>query len=955
MMKHALKLTARSHPQAASMRAAVFLPLLLGLSACSPNGCGAELPTFGEAALHEGSAFLSVGGTGPDDVWVVGAQPFPTEMPTVLHSTGGAFAPVEVPGLLHDLWWVHAFEDGPVFMGGGGATVLKLENGEFERTPTPVFFGNTVYGVWGSSPTDVWAVGGFAGRDGFAWRYDGEAWEVVDLPDDLPRAANGDIPALFKVWGRSADDVWIVGGLGAVLHWDGTRLERVDAGTEEQLFTVAGTDDEVAIVGGGGNGLLLRGGLDGFTEDTPPQAPLLQAVTFDTDGTLWTAGGDGFAARKISGADWELVDLNLGEAPQSIHALWSDGEGGIWGAGGGVLSPTLDKGVVCGPEDTPLWEPEAAPAPDLSCPADRVDIEPDASMARRWIELLFDSIRRDIPHPPVHARNIHHTSVAMYDAWAAYQDVSDGVIYTDRHTDADVAEARDIALSFAAYRVLSHRYAKAIGAETSLDCYDQFMVALGLDPMDDRVTGDDPVAVGNRIGFAVIDRFANDGANEANDYVDTTGWEPANPVMIVDVAGTNVEDPDVWQQLNLGTAETQNGIVLDDSVQPYIGPQWQNVEPFAIEKDPVTGLYSDPGDRFPSVNDPLTVEETVQVIAKTAELDVRDGVMVDIGPGSLGDNSLGLDDGDGYDLNPVTGEPYAPNMVPRGDFTRVVAEIWADGPKSTTPPGHWMGLVNEVSDRLGPDDLVPYGIGDPVDRLTWDVNFYLAVSGALHDAAISAWELKRDSLGARPITLIRWMGQNGQRSDENLPSYSPDGLPLVPGLIEVITEESSAPGERHHHLRWYVGEIALWSWPGEPGDREADFTPLRWMRAKDWIPYQRRTFVTPAFPGFTSGHSTFSRAAAEAMAAYTGSPWFPGGLHSFTLPSGNALIFEAGPTVDVTLQWASFFDASDQAGQSRLWGGIHVFADDTMGRINGSRVGITVAEKARTYWDGTAD
>jgi Lon protease-like protein len=149
----------------------------------------------------------------------------------------------------------------------------------------------------------------------------------------------------------------------------------------------------------------------------------------------------------------------------------------------------------------------------------------------------------------------------------------------------------------------------------------------------------------------------------------------------------------------------------------------------------------------------------------------------------------------------------------------VIAEMWADGPKSETPPGHWAKLCNEVSDRLAPEDLVPYGEGAPVDRLAWDVGFYLHVTASTHDAAISAWELKRDGLGPRPVTLIRWMAQNGQRSDPSLPSYSEDGLPLVPGLIELITEESSAPGERHYDLRWYIGEIAVWSWPGEPGER----------------------------------------------------------------------------------------------------------------------------------------
>jgi hypothetical protein len=147
-----------------------------------------------------------------------------------------------------------------------------------------------------------------------------------------------------------------------------------------------------------------------------------------------------------------------------------------------------------------------------------------------------------------------------------------------------------------------------------------------------------------------------------------------------------------------------------------------------------------------------------------------------------------------------------------------------------------------------------------VDRLEWDVGLYLTVTGATHDAAIVAWELKRDSLAPRPITLIRHMAQLGQRTDDTLPNYNAGGLPLIDDLIEVITEESSAPGERHEHLRWYVGELAVRAWRGEPGDRANDYTPVGWMRALEWIPYQRRTFVTPAFPGFISGHSTFSRA-----------------------------------------------------------------------------------------------
>jgi hypothetical protein len=191
------------------------------------------------------------------------------------------------------------------------------------------------------------------------------------------------------------------------------------------------------------------------------------------------------------------------------------------------------------------------------------------------------------------------------------------------------------------------------------------------------------------------------------------------------------------------------------------------------------------------------------------------------------------------------------------------------------------------------------------------------------------------------------MAGNGQRSDPTLPNHHLDGLPLVPGLVEQITPESAAPGERHHALRWDLGEVAVRGWRGEPGDRANDHTTVGWMRALEWIPYQRRTFVTPAFPGFISGHSTFSRAAAEVLAAYTGTPYFPGGLFEYVAKKDAYLVFENGPSADVRLQWATYYDAADQAGQSRLWGGIHIWPDDSIGRINGARVGMTAIERAR--------
>jgi hypothetical protein len=99
-----------------------------------------------------------------------------------------------------------------------------------------------------------------------------------------------------------------------------------------------------------------------------------------------------------------------------------------------------------------------------------------------------------------------------------------------------------------------------------------------------------------------------------------------------------------------------------------------------------------------------------------------------------------------------------------------------------------------------------------------------------------------------------------------------------------------------------------------------------------------------------SGHSTFSRSAAEALTRYTGSPYFPGGIGEFVASEGAYLVFEDGPSVDVRLQWASYYDAADQAGQSRLWGGIHIWPDDGQGRVLGHEIGTLAADKAEALF-----
>ena len=198
------------------------------------------------------------------------------------------------------------------------------------------------------------------------------------------------------------------------------------------------------------------------------------------------------------------------------------------------------------------------------------------------------------------------------------------------------------------------------------------------------------------------------------------------------------------------------------------------------------------------------------------------------------------------------------------------------------------------------------------------------------------------------------MGGLGQSSDPSGPSYNPDGLPLVPDLIEVITPETTLPGGRHASLAGHEGEIAIRAWLGSPLDPHTQIGGVDWILATNWMPFQLRTFVTPPFPGYPSGHSTYSRSGAEVLAALTGSEFFPGGLGTFVAQANQYLTFELGPTQTVVMQWATYFDASDQAGISRLYGGIHISADDLTGRSVGAECGQAAWATARRYYDGVA-
>ena len=563
----------------------------------------------------------------------------------------------------------------------------------------------------------------------------------------------------------------------------------------------------------------------------------------------------------------------------------------------------------------------------------------------------------------------------MYDAWAAYDtNGAVGYIYRGKHTTSDVAAARRAAISYAAYRMLAERYIYSRTAFTTLARLADHMRTLGYPTNNLSTDTSTPAGVGNSVYAAVSAWFLNDGARQTNGipypltnppvaYPDYPAGDPRayvyiNPALATDRPGIDdgtqfhrtVVDINHWQRLNVVNAVDQNHFAISPE-QIYLGAQWLGVRPFALARTDGTQPWIDPGPP-PYLNgegDAAFRTNVVEVIRRSSELTPDDGVMIDISPGGFGNNSLGANDGTGHPLNPVTGQPYAPNVVKRGDFARVLAEFWADGPNSETPPGHWNVIANSVADNTNFVKSIGGGT-NPVDDLEWDVKVYFTLNAAIHEAACAAWSVKRYYDGWRPISAVRYMGLKGQSSDPTSPSYDTNGLPLIPDLIELVTSNSVESG-RHAGLT--PGKIAILAWPGQPTNPTTTSQGVKWIHAETWVPYQRTNFVTPAFPGYISGHSTFSRAGAEVLAAMTGSPFFPGGLGSYTAPANTGLDFELGPSQTVQLQWGTYFDAADQAGLSRIWGGIHPPVDDFAGRRAGSQCGQGVWALAQKYFDGS--
>ena len=463
----------------------------------------------------------------------------------------------------------------------------------------------------------------------------------------------------------------------------------------------------------------------------------------------------------------------------------------------------------------------------------------------RWNDAVLQGVRDSRLGPPMVARALAVIHTSMFDAWAAY----DGFAVGTRLGGALRRPARERslankneAISFAAYRA-----AVDLFPGDTAGVFDPLMASLGYDPGDHSTDMTTATGIGNLAAQAVLEFRHRDGANQLGDepggvsgvpYSDYTGFTPVNEPMDVRLPfdRATVHDPNGWQPLRYVDG---SGTLVTPR---FVGAQWQLVMPFAM---------------------PLS-------------RDLRSPT----GPARFGTDAY-------------LGQSHALLDISAAltDEWKVTAEYWADGPRSELPPGHWNLLAQLVShrDHFGDSEL-------DLDR---DVRLFFALTNAIFDAGICAWDNKCAFASVRPITAIRYL--------------------------------------------FWGREVRAWGGPGQG-------TQL--IRGETWFPYQPTTFPTPPFPEYSSGHSNFSAAGAEILNLFTGSDRFGA---SVTLPAGSSKI-EPGqtPKTDITLSWATFSEAADQAGISRRYGGIHFEQGDLDARATGRLAARQAWAKAQTYFDGSA-
>lgn len=607
------------------------------------------------------------------------------------------------------------------------------------------------------------------------------------------------------------------------------------------------------------------------------------------------------------------------------------------------------------------------------------------SIAREWMDTMLNMVKEDGQGPTIHARNFFHVTAAMHDAWAAYDAKQNTYFLGKENNDKTIVfnpkfkrlskntdSLRRIAISYAAFRLLKYRYDNYSSKGRTMDLLINTFNKHNFRISNTATNYEDgsPEALGNYIAEQIIVFGQSDGSKEENNHESEKYFQKNDNLMPENPGAEGLKSPNHWQPIYINkyllkkgsdqSLKDWNHLLVEGNVD-FLTPFWGEVSSFALPTASKEGvLHFNPGNP-PHINTDNQEETEAYrwgfslVQRYSSKLDSYNSKIWDISPKGITnlDDYLptGLEEYKTYyssvetnkrkhrTKNPITKKTYPKNLVKQGDYCRVIAEFWVDGPNTKSPPGHWLEFLNKVS--YHPDFKRQWnGKGQSLSQLEWDIKSYFLMSGTLHDAAIASWSAKGYYDYVRPISAIRYLASLGQSSDLNKPNYNSSGLKLEKHLVELVTENDALVGVQKEHLN----KIKIYNWKGPEAinDPFTDTAGVGWILAENWWPYQRYTFATPNFAGYTSGHSTFSIASAKVLTYISGSPYFPDGLETFTAEKDEFLGFENGPSETITLQWATFYDAAIETCLSRVWGGIHPPVDD----IEGRKTGVKVAKSA---------